>query len=1290
MRISATFLVIIFLFLSVKDVTAQLPDLIPPSPEAAALGKFVEHPVSLYNGIPNISVPLYTIKGKDITFPIDLHYNSSGIKVEEDASWAGLGWAVSNTGVITRMINGVDDFALNEPGWFANSTGYLYSPEANYSTDLEYHYYLRDLCQQKIDSRPDIFYYNFHGHSGKFILKKKINSYDPVRAVVLSNEKISIAYDESARTWTFLTNDGNKYIFGTKEEGQTWTGTGTSYEEVFRTSVFPDQYYNKKTISAWYLDKIISPWGEEFIFTYRDGVYTSEVYSFSELRSMPINFSSPQNSCPGIALNQSATRTGTFLKYLSSIQVRKNGIASQGYNVTFYSSDREDIKPYDNKINPVFGKAQKLDRIIVQHVENYIPKKILEINLQTSYWETGTGSQHPSFGKRLKLDQVKFLDATGSLSYRYTFFYNSTSLPVKNSNAVDFWGYYNGQQNTGNPVEGQLPTKIPAFRVMNNTDRIDLYGANRYPDSSTSNPKACVLEKIVYPTGGYTEYDYELNEFHDNNYQPQKSMTFSASGNQSTQFEIKMPTMVTLVADLHYLKMRCYPDANNQQISYTSVPSQQFAASIRYAAVSNSQFFSIGYLHYKDCLLTGGPEAVCSGIELLGHESARCGVRRKVSMVLNPGTYLLETNSLPDWTGSIVATFDQDVSLDEDVTAFKQKGGGLRIKEIRTFESATSQPLISRYDYSQRVKKVRIPVEAAGNESQVFRITTPTNVNIVAQIISENPLNPQFGNEVLPGLPYAVTLRNFADYDNPQVSLTYEDYGNCIVSGTPRSSCYGIERLGPVDIPNGIRKKTQIMLQPGLYILEAISRPYWKASISTDFNRTHLVPDSAAGDLTISSGKVMSYPRFHYQDEVKAMTSISGYVNLTATWSCFNLYSTSYSNRPMSNSAQGSSVGYDRVTEYKISPAGNTGKSVYYFINQPDTPFPSAYYHPGAPTNSFDFKNGLLTGKEVFDSDDKLIQLVRNSYTLYNAYWSRYFFSRNTGPCDSSNPVCFVPAGSIGSIVQTCIGVVPTFFALDYVISYEFWPLTKTTESSYHYDGSNPFVLTKETTFHYNANHKLRISESVLNSDGQQISTETKYPLDISTSSIFQASHIHNKPLEIVHIVAGQQIGGSQFVYTIHADKGNRILLDAILDYNTSLGAYETRYEFKYDGIGNVIEVSDYGYKTAYIWGYNSQYLVAKIDGFSRVQVDAALGSNFNGGANGLEGAELSSLYSSFPRGALSVYDYNLGTGLASVRDANQQLTSFEYDALGRLSYIKDTNGNVLKAFQYHFYESNE
>src|SRR5688572_19994363 len=88
----------------------QRLNIVPPSPEAAAFTKYGDVPVSFYTGVPQIEVPIYTITEGDIEVPITLSYHASGIRVDEEASWVGLGWTLNAGGVIARTVRGKDDF----------------------------------------------------------------------------------------------------------------------------------------------------------------------------------------------------------------------------------------------------------------------------------------------------------------------------------------------------------------------------------------------------------------------------------------------------------------------------------------------------------------------------------------------------------------------------------------------------------------------------------------------------------------------------------------------------------------------------------------------------------------------------------------------------------------------------------------------------------------------------------------------------------------------------------------------------------------------------------------------------------------------------------------------------------------------------------------------------------------------------------------------------------------------------------------------------------------------------
>ena len=118
-----SFFCLFLLCLSLYGQDAQLKDYAPVAPTPASLGKYGDIPVSNHTGIPDITIPIYTLSEGSISVPISLSYHASGIKVQETASWVGLGWALNAGGVITRTVQGAPDEGGNlqqTHGWFKN------------------------------------------------------------------------------------------------------------------------------------------------------------------------------------------------------------------------------------------------------------------------------------------------------------------------------------------------------------------------------------------------------------------------------------------------------------------------------------------------------------------------------------------------------------------------------------------------------------------------------------------------------------------------------------------------------------------------------------------------------------------------------------------------------------------------------------------------------------------------------------------------------------------------------------------------------------------------------------------------------------------------------------------------------------------------------------------------------------------------------------------------------------------------------------------------------------------
>lgn len=146
---------------------------------------------------------------------------------------------------------------------------------------------------------------------------------------------------------------------------------------------------------------------------------------------------------------------------------------------------------------------------------NKVYTLIKSVNFFHSYFINGTDIAT----KRLRLDSIQIKTGTGTVAQTYQFNYNTTvALPSNSSRLKDFWGYFNNAYSV-DPYNN--PTTIPRMQVQYNVPNNAPYniwigGSNingRYPDPVYM--QAGILQKITFPTGGNTQFEYETNQYAD-------------------------------------------------------------------------------------------------------------------------------------------------------------------------------------------------------------------------------------------------------------------------------------------------------------------------------------------------------------------------------------------------------------------------------------------------------------------------------------------------------------------------------------------------------------------------------------------------------------------------------------------------------------------------------------------------------------------------------------------------------------------------------------------------------
>ncbi len=447
-----------------RAVNTQADNLIPPSPEAAALGKYVSIPVSLYTGTPRINIPLYDVQEGDIMLSVSLSYHSSGHKVDEIASRAGMGWTLNAGGVITRTImGGADEYGYNGFLTFSKSI----QPDNFYKGTNEEQFNRFNSIINCNDAQPDQFTFNVNGLSGQF-------AFDWNRQIqVGADRKMTIrplqipepGSNDFIKGWELIADDGTIYLFEACETSD------------MRISGVYSCHYTKPPVTSWFLTKITSPAGRVVTFSYENYSMSYDMrISESALYQNGWKFSFPS------VRKERMTIQG---KHLSQINT------SAGLTIHFLKGDtlRKDIPGASSGTYPLRG-------ILITNQNGQCIKRF-----QHNY-DYSTG--------RLTLTSIQELssaDVDKELKPPYRFAYNGV-LPEMNRYTIvgyfqqDHWGYLNG-----NTKE----TLLPSFYTTIDGMSVVYEGANR--EASACGGCYGLLKEIKYPTGGFTSFDFEGHQY---------------------------------------------------------------------------------------------------------------------------------------------------------------------------------------------------------------------------------------------------------------------------------------------------------------------------------------------------------------------------------------------------------------------------------------------------------------------------------------------------------------------------------------------------------------------------------------------------------------------------------------------------------------------------------------------------------------------------------------------------------------------------------------------------------
>lgn len=384
----------------------------PPSPEAAAMMRSINIPVSHYTGTASINIPLYTISAGGVQVPVSLGYQASGIKVKDMETWVGLGWRLSTGGRISRMVRGAQ---ADEEG-YSKVSGTPDGIDANnlssWNTDK-----INERNDAEFDSEPDLFFFEIPGKSGQFVADYNGDVH------LIPYQGIQVKWDRTPYSSTFTVTDesGNRYYFSEVET--------TVSEDL------DDKEDVKDWITSWNLSRIVTSQNDTIRYYYTSNASIVDVNTSHTIINSASWDVGTGWSIETVEEKTNSRRVTNYPRYLQRIEWN-------GGKLEFVAEENTDNKP------------PRLTEVKLYAGNRYLKSTVL------SYGTFDNGST-----KLSSIDEKNGETTEHVCHFEYNTAYH---LPSRYSLDYDHWGYFNG---TGSSQGGYIPTYEIHGHVVEGADR---------------------------------------------------------------------------------------------------------------------------------------------------------------------------------------------------------------------------------------------------------------------------------------------------------------------------------------------------------------------------------------------------------------------------------------------------------------------------------------------------------------------------------------------------------------------------------------------------------------------------------------------------------------------------------------------------------------------------------------------------------------------------------------------------------------------------------------------------
>lgn len=427
----------------------------------------------------------------------------------------------------------------------------------------------------------------------------------------------------------------------------------------------------------------------------------------------------------------------------------------------------------------------------------------------------------------------------------------------------------------------------------------------------------------------------------------------------------------------------------------------------------------------------------------------------------------------------------------------------------------------------------------------------------------------------------------------------------------------------------------------------------------------------------------------------------------------------------LSTSPIRATVGYDRVTilDKDENDLAANGKIVKTFTNNTGLGF---FFGSIVMADNM-MGNGEVTSITYFDNVDKVVRIDSFEYTTENI--TRDWINAKSQkmyvgiiPCGGSGNGC----GETGGYL---IGVYP------------YLNFKRLLADKIQVDYTQGKVVRVKSSYKYNLTNYAVSEEKTTNSKNETIVRQLKYPVDISSGIYSQmiGMNIINPVVEETRLKNDVQ---QEKIKTSYEVVDNFYIKPRTIERQIEAGPTETVLTFgRYSQWGNIAQYQGVnGIYNSFIWGYNQTQPICRVEnaklsdvfytgfeddgnsvvGDCKTGIKSQIGqytkqllnlSNDNylltywqktGGnwtlqqknVNVTAGSYTISFSSSdqvddvrfYPAKArIYTFTYIPLIGMTSSTDPNGIVTYYEYDALGRLKLVRDTNKKVIKQNKYHY-----